>query len=173
MEKLAPIQHRLLRLQESQGEAHLGTSRGNEHRTAYSAFERLYWKQGQLTAIQFYAGERFRGHWYLASMAGEITSVNYDRVHGGSLGSACGMPRNEFEADNRLHYRAAIGTLDKFSPGLAQTITEIVCEDKPLIIVGEACGRIERHKKMETALTRLQLGLDALAGLWRMFPIRS
>ncbi len=78
------------------------------------------------------------------------------------------MPRNTDEAHHRQQYRLAIGTLNSFSPGLAGTIQAIVCEEKPLVEVGQGHGRAGRHHALETAFTRLELGLDCLTRVWSL-----
>lgn len=119
-------------------------------------------KRGAISERQARAGTKFYHHWWHSGMAGNLQTLDPNRVFGGR-DESCGMPRFEMEAHHRDQYRSAVKEMGMVTTAVVE---RIVCFDVPFIEAGYGLGWENRAQASSAAMERLRSGLDDLCELW-------
>lgn len=114
------------------------------------------------------AGDKLRGHYYLAGLSGFPAANDPNGAGGGHPSSR--TPITEIMESNRRRLRLAEAALH---PGDWQVVRDVVCLELDLGAVGQALGFGKDHAANAVALDRLRRGLADLARLWGYSPSPS
>jgi hypothetical protein len=119
--------------------------------------------RGQLEEREYQAGIKFRHHWFHAGMAGQITSLDMDRVFARDLSSMGHMPKSEKQLFHRQRYREAC---DEMGQRQSQAVEDCVCAEIEFEKIGRKFGFNNDPQARACAVTLIRDGLYRLAKIW-------
>lgn len=115
----------------------------------------------QTNKLLMEAGDKLRGHYYLAGLSGFPAANDPNGAGGGHPSSR--TPITEIMESNRRRLRLAEAALH---PGDWQVVRDVVCLELDLGAVGQSLGFGKDHAANAVALDRLRRGLRLLAEQW-------
>lgn len=123
---------------------------------------------GTLSEDQYQSLMQFRRHWYVAGMAGHVSSIDPNRVSAPETAGYALMPRGEAAAAAREIYRKSVHEL-----GLKRSaiVEAIVGREMPLYAAGARPGVSERTASKDARIA-LQESADILARLYGIWSRR-
>jgi hypothetical protein len=116
-----------------------------------------------ITQEQYSAGQKYRHHWYHAGLAGQITSIDFNRIFGKEFGGFSGMARTESQLFHRQRHREAADAVGKIG---MHVLEWAVCRETVLEQVGYSLGWNSRPQAYAAAAERMKTALDDLCRLW-------
>lgn len=111
---------------------------------------------------QYQALSWFRRNWYLAGMAGHISSIDPNRVSAPEAAGYSLMPRSEAAAVAREIYRKSVQDI-----GLERSaiVEAVVCHERPLYAAGSRAGISDRTASKDARVVLMD-SADILARLY-------
>lgn len=121
------------------------------------------WGRKQITDQEYQAGIKFRHHWFHAGMAGQISSLDLNRVFARDLSSMGHMAKTERQAFHRQKYREAC---DEMGQRQSSAVEDCVCAEIEFEKIGRKFGFNNDPQARACAVTLIRDGLYRLAILW-------
>jgi hypothetical protein len=116
-----------------------------------------------VTPEQYSAGQKYRHHWYHAGLAGELKSIELDRIFAADPASLSGMAKTERQVFHRQRYREAVQAIGRIG---SYVLDASVCRELALHQVGHSLGWSSRPQAYAAAAERMKLALEELCRLW-------
>ena len=117
----------------------------------------------RITHHQYSAGQKYRHHWYHAGLAGQLQSVDVNRIFAADRSNFSGMAKTEVQVFHRQRYREATQAVGKIG---SHVLDWVVCRETPLEQVGYTLGWGSRPQAYAAAVERMKTALDELCRLW-------
>jgi hypothetical protein len=159
-----PVERRALPTPERLRRAGRDIERGDSGQITMrdSPLERAF-ARNAISAEQYSAGQKYRHHWYHAGLAGQLGSLDLNRVLAVDLGGYAGMAKTENQLFHRQRYRESVQAAGKIG---SHVLEWAVCREIPLEQVGQALGWSNRAQARAAALERMKAALETLCKLW-------
>jgi hypothetical protein len=108
-------------------------------------------------------GLRPRGYWPDHHAAGQLRSIDVERIFAADRTNFSGMAKTEAQVFHRQRYREATQAVGKIG---SHVLDWVVCRETPLDQVGYTLGWGSRPQAYAAAVERMKTALDELSKLW-------
>jgi len=141
----------------------VGNARDRRDRTVtiLNWFEREH-SNGRFTDRQHAAAEKFRTHYFRGQMAGALSSVDWNSS------PSRGEGRSFINDGNEVHRIEFTKARDQVGLDTCRVLVMTVCNGDSFQEAGRLLGWRDRKQSSAAAIQVTRLGLDRLAGLWRL-----
>lgn len=119
--------------------------------------------RGQITRQEYEAAIKFRHHWFHAGMAGQVSSLDLDRIFARDFSTMGHMAKTEQQAFHRQKFREA---MDEMGEKNALAVEYAVCAEIEFDQIGRKFGYKNDPQARAAALAHMQSGLYRLTKLW-------
>jgi len=117
---------------------------------------------GTLSEDQYQSLMWFRRNWYVAGMAGHVSSIDPNRVSAPETAGYALMPRGEAAAAARGLYRQSVQAMGLEKSAIVEAV---VCHERPLYMAGARAGVSDRTASQDARIV-LRDSSDILARLY-------